>query len=62
VFSLAVVVFLFDLQHLQGFRIDLGLEAATLVVCAAQLVATVVDLQPLDLASLTSRHLPHRFA
>ena len=48
-----------DLQHLQAFRVDLGFEAASLRVRAANFIAAVVDLQALDLPALPGCHLPH---
>src|SRR3569623_57805 len=48
---------LLHLQYLQGFRIDLGLEDAALGVRAANFVAAVVDLQSLDLSTLSGYHL-----
>ena len=54
------VIVLLHLHHLQGFRVELGLEVAALGVGAAKLVAAVVDLQSPDLPALTDRHLPHR--
>ena len=56
------VVVRLHLQDLQGFRGDLGLEGASLSVGAADLVAAVVDPQPLDLPALSRRHLPHGLA
>src|SRR3569623_3269271 len=53
---------LLHLQYLQGFRIDLGLEDAALGVRAANFVAAVVDLQPLELPALSGCHLPHGLA
>ncbi|MDT4870781.1 hypothetical protein FQZ97_1058720 [compost metagenome] len=50
------------LQHLQGFRVDLGFEAASLGIHAANLIAAIVDLQVLDLPALCGGHLPHSLA
>jgi hypothetical protein len=43
------VLVLLHLQDLQGFRIDLGFEGLPLGIRAENLVAAIIDLQPLDL-------------
>ncbi len=58
--TLAVV--LFHLHYLQGFRVDPGIEGASLGISAANFIATVIDLQPLDLPALCGCPIPQSLA
>ena len=58
----ALVAVLLHLQHLQRFRVNLGFEAAPLGIYAAYFIATIVNLEALNLPALCSPHLTYRLA
>ena len=58
----AVAILVLDLHHLQGLRVDLGLEGVAMGIRATDLIAAVVDLEPLHLPALGYGHLKHGFA
>ena len=62
VIDVAVAVAQFHLHRLERLRVELGLELAALGVAATELVAAVVDLQPLHLPTLLRRPAHDRVA